>query len=136
MIFLAQKPRQEHVTNIDNFIWRICVSYRKLNSITKPFQFIIPRCDDAITILSWGAGDIWIISLDARQGYHQVTVLKIDREKLSFFAPDDRKYCFNVITFGTTNVPPFYTAITKDLRMNGTKFSSPALQHWEHIIIS
>ena len=58
MIFLAQKPHQEHVSNNDDFVWRMCVSYRKLNSITKPFQFPIPRCDDAVMILSWGAGNI------------------------------------------------------------------------------
>ena len=58
MIVLAQKPHQEHVTNIDDFIWRMCVSYRKLNCITKPFQFPIPQCDDAITILSWVVGEI------------------------------------------------------------------------------
>ena len=70
MIVLAQKPHQEHVRHINDFVWRMCVSYRKLNSITKPFQFPIPRCDDAVMILGWGAGEIWIISLDARQGYH------------------------------------------------------------------
>ena len=116
MIVLAQKPHQEHVTNIDEFIWQMCISYRKLNSITKPFQFPIPRCDDAITILSWGAGEIWVISLDARQGYHQVAVRKMDREKLAFFAPDDLKYCFNVMPFGPTNAPPLYTVIMKDLK--------------------
>ena len=31
LIVLAAKPHQEHVTNIDNFIWRMCVSYHKLN---------------------------------------------------------------------------------------------------------
>ena len=84
MIVLAQKLHQEHITNIDDFIWRMCVSYRKLNGIKKPFQFPIPRCDDATTVLSWSAGEIWIISLDERQGYHQVTVRKIDQDKLVF----------------------------------------------------
>ena len=85
MIVLAQKPHQEHITNISDFIWRMCVSYRKLNAVTKPFQFPIPRCDAAIAILGCGADEIWIISLDARQGYHQVAVREEDREKLAFF---------------------------------------------------
>ena len=54
--------------------------------------------------------------MDARQGYHQVAVRKIDREKLAFFAPDDLKYCFNVMPFGPTNAPPFYTAMMKNLK--------------------
>ena len=41
---------------------------------------------------------------------------KTNREKLAFFAPDDRKYYFNVITFGPTNAPPFYTVMMKDLK--------------------
>ena len=85
MIVLAQKPHQEHITNISDFIWQMCVSYRKLNAVTKPFQFPIPRCDAAIAILGCGADEIWIISLDARQGYHQVAVREEDREKLAFF---------------------------------------------------
>ena len=116
MIILDQKPHQEKIYNIDNFIWCMCVSYRKLNSVTKLFQFPIPRCDDAVTILNWGAGQIWIISLDARQGYHQVAVRLVDREKLVFFAPNDQKYSFKVIPFGPTNVPSFYTVMMKDMK--------------------
>ena len=121
MIVLAQKPHQESITNIDDFVWRMCVSYRRLNAVTKPFQFPIPRCDDAITILGTGASEIWVISLDARQGYHQISVRKNDREKLAFFAPDDLKYCFNVMPFGPTNAPPFYTAMMKKFKTEWDK---------------
>ena len=116
MVVLAQKPHQEHITDINNFVWRMCVSYRKLNAVTKPFQFPIPRCDAVIVILGCGADEIWIISLDARQGYHQIAVRKIDREKLAFFSPDDLKYCFNVMPFGPTNAPAFYTAMMKNFK--------------------
>ena len=61
----------------------MCASYRWLNTVTKPFQFPIPRCDDVITILGCGAVLIWIISLDARQGYHQVAMRFADQEKLA-----------------------------------------------------
>ena len=59
---------------------------------------------------------MWIISLDARQGYHQIAVNMVDREKLAFFTPNHRKYIFNVILFGPTNTPPFYTPMMKDLK--------------------
>ena len=91
MIVLAQKPHQENITNIEDFVWHVCVLCRRLNAITKPFLFQIPKCDNAITILGGGAGSIWIISLDARQGYHQISVRKNDRENLAFFAPNDKK---------------------------------------------
>ena len=54
-IVLSTKPHQEHIKDIDNFVWRICVSYRKLNAITKPFEFPISRCDDAIAIIDTGS---------------------------------------------------------------------------------
>ena len=116
MIVLAQKPHQEDIKNIEDFIWRMCVFYRRLNGVTKPFKFPIPRYNDAIIILDYGAGKIWIISPDACQGYHQILVREADREKLTFFAPDDWKYTFNFMPFGLTNSPPFYTAMMKDLK--------------------
>ena len=115
MIVLAQKPHQENITNIAGFIWGMCVSYRRLHAITKPFQFPIPRCDDAIIILGDGADKNWIISLDARQGYYQIIVQMVDREKIAFFAPNDKKYVFKVMPFGPTNIHSFYIAMMKDL---------------------
>ena len=46
---------------------------------------------------------------------------KIDREKLVCFAPDDLKYCYNVMPFGSTNAPPFYTAMMKDFKTEWDK---------------
>ena len=66
IIVLALKPHQGHIKNINNFIWRICVSYRRLNSNIKLFEFPIPRCDDAIAIIDTGSQFIWVISLDTR----------------------------------------------------------------------
>jgi hypothetical protein len=31
---LAPKPHQEHVQNIDDFVWRFCINYIPLNSVT------------------------------------------------------------------------------------------------------
>ena len=84
IIILAQKPPQESITNIDDFVWRMCVSYRRLNAVTKLFQFPILRCNDAITILGTGAGEVWVISLDAHQECYQISVRKIDRKKWHF----------------------------------------------------
>ena len=79
-IVLAMKPHQKHVQNIYDFIWIIFVSYRKLNGIEKSSGLHVPRCYDAIRISSYGSNKIWIISLDARQGYHQISVRHIYRE--------------------------------------------------------
>ena len=105
MIVLSQKSHKEYINNIHDFVWRMCVPYRKLNTITKPFQFPIPRYDDVVIILGWGSEKVCIISLDARQSYHQVSVRAIDREKLAFFTPNDKKYCFNINAFWTYECP-------------------------------
>ena len=124
MIVLAQKPHQKHIKNIDDFVWCMFVSHHQLYGVTKSFQFHILRCYDAVMIIGWGAGEIWIISLDARQGCHQVSVRKEDRKKLAFFAPNDRNYCFNIMPFGTTNDPTFYTTRMKDLKDEWDKLFS------------
>ena len=110
LIVLDAKPHQEYVTNIDAFISMMCVSYCELNRITKPFQYHIPRCDDLIYILSNSSTLIFIIPLDARQGYYQISLKVLDLEKLSFFSLDDYKYCYTVMPFCPTNAPTFYTA--------------------------
>ena len=47
--------------------------------ITKPFEIPIPSCDNAIISVGVGSNTNFIISLDSRQGYHQVQVRKIDK---------------------------------------------------------
>lgn len=107
MVVFVQKHHQDYITKIEDFVWRMRVSYHRLNTVIKTFQFLIPRYDGTIAILGTAASDIWIICLDIRVNYHQNLVLKIDRGKLEFFSPNDQKYYFNVISFGITNVPPF-----------------------------
>ncbi len=45
---LAAKPHQESVYNIDDFVWRFCVNYIPLNSVTLQIAYPIPRCDSAV----------------------------------------------------------------------------------------
>jgi hypothetical protein len=45
---LAPKPHQEHVYNIDDFVWRFCVNYIPLNQVTRVIAYPIPCCDTAI----------------------------------------------------------------------------------------
>ena len=120
MIVLAPKPHQEHIKNIEDSIWRMCVSYRKLNAVTKPYESPIPRCDDAITNLGGGSPIIFFISMDAFQGYHQVKVREQDKEKLAFFAPNNRKYTFTVMPFGPMNAPAFYSKMMLDFKKEWT----------------
>ena len=99
-IVLAAKPHQKHITTIDDFVWRMCVSYRALNQVTLPFEYPIPRCDDAIDNFGDSVGHLFFISLDNKTGYHQISVRPLDLVKLGFFGPDEKKYTFVVLRFG------------------------------------
>ena len=52
----------------------MCVYNQNLNDTRKPFEFPIPRCDNAIISIGADCDTIFIISLDARQGCHNVQV--------------------------------------------------------------
>jgi hypothetical protein len=69
-IVLASKPHQDHV-HWSQFVFRLCVSYRKLNAVTRPFTFPITRCDEAVERV----GDAeFFITLDLDAGYWQVAM--------------------------------------------------------------
>ena len=52
---LASKPHQEHINDVDELIWKMCVSYRGLNRVTNPFEYHIGRCDDDIEDMGCGS---------------------------------------------------------------------------------
>ena len=73
-VVLAAKPHQEHVNYIKHFVWRTCVSYRGLNKVTKIYEYPIPRCDMNVIIFEVGSSKMWLITVDAKHGYHQIGV--------------------------------------------------------------
>lgn len=60
--------------------FRLCIDYRKINKISKPYQFPLPRIDEIIDKLGKAK---YFSSLDMSQGYHQVLIDEADREKNS-----------------------------------------------------
>ena len=110
---LAPKPHQEHVTDIDDFVWRFCVNFIPLNSVTKIIAYPIPRCDSAV-MLSFGRGVLFWLE-DAPSGYNQLAVEKSSREKLAFAGPNAIKYQYKVMPFGPVNGPVIFIAFMHDL---------------------
>ena len=102
-VLLAPKPQQEHVIDINDFVWRLCVNYIPLNSVTHIIAYPIPRCDYAVGN-TFGSGNLmW--SFDAPHGYHQLRVSECTREKLDFSGPDATNWTYNVMPFGPINGP-------------------------------
>ena len=87
----------------------MCISYRGLNKVTRIYECPVLWCDMAVTIFQMSSSKMYIITVDVKQGYHQVKVWSCDVEKLAFFAPNHKKYAFKVVHFGPVNAPVFYT---------------------------
>ena len=115
-ITTGYETTQESCIHIDKFVWRLCVSYRPLNSVTRSFGLPISRCSDSIEDLGYSFGILFSISLDAWSGYYQIKVRICDQEKVVFFTPDGKYKCFVVMPFGMKNTPVFHTIMMKVLQ--------------------
>ena len=105
-IVLAAKANQEHLP-WSQYTWRLCVSYRKLNAVTRPFTFPIIRCDDAVKEI----GDAsCFITMDLDSGYWQVACEPSSKTKLAFFTPTGKKR-FTTMPMGATNAHPVFVAL-------------------------
>jgi hypothetical protein len=69
---IAAKPHQEHISNIKDFVWRICVNYISLNQVACQIAFPIPCCDHAVNVAFGIALFFWLF--DAPTGYHQLAI--------------------------------------------------------------
>ena len=113
MCVLAAKPHQEQVRDIADFIWRFCVNYVPLNSVTHIIAYPIPRCDSAVFV-EFGNGK-FLRLFDAPSGYHQLAVENESQEKLAFQGPDAIKWTYPVMPFGPTNWPATFINMIYDV---------------------
>lgn len=80
---------------------RMCVDFRKLNSLTIKDNHPLPRIDDQIDKLQ---GSLYFTSLDLRAGYYQIPLTEQAKRYTSFVTPLGQ-YEFNRMPFGLTNAP-------------------------------
>jgi hypothetical protein len=78
---------------------RLCMDYRKLNSITKKDSFPLPRIDDVLDLLH---GQKYFSTLDLASGYWQIEMDDSSKEKTAFIV-DNNLYEWNRLSFGLTN---------------------------------
>ena len=87
-IVLASKPDQAHV-HWSEFIFRLCISYCTLNTVTRPFTFAITRGDKAVE----SVGDAqYYITADLDAGYWQVKMNESSKDRTAFFSADGKKH--------------------------------------------
>ena len=110
---LAAKTHQEHGRNIADFVWRFCVNYVPLNSVTCIIAYLIPRCNYAVSVELGNGQFLWLF--DAPSGYHQLAIKKESQEKLAFQGPDAIKWTYTVMPFGPTNGPATFINMIYDV---------------------
>ncbi len=83
---------------------RPVVDYRKLNKISTPDPYPMPRIEELVDNLSSAR---FITTLDLTKGYWQVPVEEKSREKTAFVTPFG-KYQFRRMPFGLTGAPAIF----------------------------
>ncbi|CAM5122840.1 unnamed protein product [Eretmochelys imbricata] len=88
-----------------------CMDYRKLNAVTRPDNYPMPRTDELLEKLGWAQ---FISTLDLTKGYWQVLLDESAKER-SAFTTHLRLYEFNVLSFGLQNAPTTFQRLVDGL---------------------
>ena len=99
---------------------RLCVDYRRLNSVSTFDAYPMPRVDDLIDCLG---GALYISTIDLTRGYWQVPLTKEAREKTAFATPSGL-YQFTVMPFGLQGAPATFQRLMDELIRGMTSYSA------------
>ena len=99
---------------------RMCVDFRKLNSVTADDVYPIPRIEEIIDALAEAQ---YISTIDLTKGYYQIPVAKEDRCKTAFITPAG-KFEFNRMPFGLKGAPATFQRAMDSLLMDCRLFAA------------
>jgi len=91
------------VVKLDGSV-RVCIDYRKLNSVSIVDNAYMPTLDDILEKV----GNCSVLSkLDLSKGYYQVAMEESSQEKTAFVSPFG-KFQFKRMPFGLRNAPTVF----------------------------
>jgi hypothetical protein len=120
---------------------RLCIDYRKLNSVTADDPYQMPRVEEMLDRLGQAE---FISTIDLAKGYYQVPVRKEDQDKTAFISPFG-KYRFTRMPFGLKGAPTTFQRLMDSI-LDGLQDSTSAYiddivirsvdwkSHCEHLI--
>ena len=100
---------------------RLCVDYRKLNSITVPDPYYMPLIDELILKV---AEIMFLSKLDMSKGFYHVALEVGDREKTAFVSPVG-KFEFVRMPFGLRNAPAMFQLLMDVVLGSCCEFAVP-----------
>ena len=108
------------VTKKDGKI-RLCIDYRKLNSITEPDPYYMTTLDEILEKV----GESGCLSkLDLSKGFYQIGIEEESVEKTTFVSPFG-KYCFQKMPFGLKNAPALFQRTMEEVLRGCYQFAAP-----------
>ena len=99
---------------------RLCVDFRKINSLTRPMPFFMPRVEEVIE----GIGKARFISkLDLSKGFYQVPLTDSAMQKTAFTCHKGT-FHFTRMPFGVKNAPACFQTLMQRALADVTEFST------------
>ena len=86
---------------------RFCTDFRKVNHLTKPDSFPMPRIDDCIDRIGQAQ---YVTRLDLLKGFYQID-LTPDAREISAFVTPDGLFQYKVMPFGMRNGPATFQCL-------------------------
>ena len=100
-ITVIQNEKGEEVSTRLTSGWRVCIDYRRLNSVTRKDHFPLPFMDQVLERVS---GHPFYCFLDGYSGYFQIEIDLEDQEKTTFTCPFGT-FAYRRMPFGLCNAP-------------------------------
>ena len=90
---------------------RFCTDFRKVNAVTKPDSFPLPRMDDCVDRLG---SAVFVSKIDLLKGYWQIPLTDRAKEISAFVTPDSFLQ-YTVMAFGFRNAPSTFQRMVNNL---------------------
>ena len=119
---------------------RLCIDYRRLNSITTPDPYYMITLDEILERVGCSG---CLSKLDLSKGYYQIGIAEEDKEKTAFVSQFG-KFSFARMPFGLRNAPAIFQRLMEEVLRGCYLWSAPYIDdilvfsengedHFEHL---